>query len=263
MSYILFNYWVKPWLVPPGINFLFIIIGFILYFNFRMTGKIMIFVGVISLWILSLPICVYPIINFLQQQFPPLTDKAFVSTYPNQAIVVLGGGILRKPEYNNANTLSDFTSARIDYAVFLHKKTGLPIVLSGGRQIPSDQSEAQLMANYLFSQYHLKSYLLEEKSMNTLDEARQLATVLKQNKIKNIYLITNALHMPRSALIFRYVGIDITPAPMGYINYGPGYSFISFFPNIDAFHASYYAIHELLGIAVTWIHFHSPMKSIK
>jgi uncharacterized SAM-binding protein YcdF (DUF218 family) len=249
----LFSYWIKPWLLPPGLSFLIIFMGFTICLSYHRTGKIIVSIGIISLWMLSLPIIVYPLINILQDPFTPLTDDSLIASNSIKGILVLGGGSTLKPEYYNTYQVSNFTSSRIDYAVFLHKKTHLPIILSSGMQLPSSQNEAKLMADYLYDKYHLTPLFLEEKSLNTADESKKMAVLLAQNKLKNIYLVTDAWHMSRSAFIFRCAGINITPAPMGYITYGPGYSFISFFPDMHALYYSYYTIHEFIGLA--WYHF--------
>jgi uncharacterized SAM-binding protein YcdF (DUF218 family) len=252
MKNILFFYWVKPWLLPPGLNFLIILIGLMCRFYFRRIGFILMTVGITSLLAFSLPIVVYPFINILQDQFPALTENSLKNSQPKAIVVLGGGGSTIKHEYNDTYQASDFTSARIDYAVFLHNKTHLPIILSGGKQSPFSLSEGKIMSEYLYRQYHLTPLFLEESSINTEEESKNLAFLLKQKNINNIYLVTHAIHMPRSVFIFKCAGINVTPAPMGYITYGPGYSFLSFFPNSEALYNSYFAIHEYIGML--WYH---------
>ena len=55
--------------------------------------------------------------------------------------------------------------------------------------------------------------VLESKALNTYENAVQVKEILEQKNIKQILLVTSAVHMPRSLAIFRHQGIDAIPAP--------------------------------------------------
>jgi uncharacterized SAM-binding protein YcdF (DUF218 family) len=249
----LYSLYVQPWLLPPGVNFLIIFMGLIIWlFCWRMTGAIIMIIGFMSLWLLSTPIVAYNIVNLLQDQYPILKLNDLNNPKAHHAIVVLGGGDTVEAEYDNKHTVSDTTLHRMNYAVYLHQKTHLPIILSGGKSKGYNVSEADLISNLMQNNFNIKTDSMEDQSLTTADESKFLLPILKQNKLDGIYLVTNAWHMPRSVFIFQCAGIKVIPAPMGHYVYGPGYSLISYFPNMDALYASSVAMHEWIGLF--WYH---------
>lgn len=236
----------KPWMLPPGINFLIIVIGVLIHLLWRKMGKIVIGLGFFSLWLLCMPIIAYQLLDLLQNQYPML-DLTTLKPKPNAVIVVLGGGDTMKKEYDNKQMLSNYTLNRVQYAAYLENKTKLPMIVSGGRDIPAVNSEADLMAEVLQHNFKITPYK-EDKSSNTADESLFILPILKTNHFEHVYLLTDAWHMPRAMYIFQCRGIKSTPAPMGFIAYGPGYSLLSFFPNAEALTWSATAFHEFFGL---------------
>lgn len=243
-----FTHLIQPWLLPPGINILAIALGLLLMYRWPTIGKTLCIIGMISIWLLSTPIVAYHLIALLQDKYPMLQPSKLDQGQPHDAIVVLGGGDTIEAEYGNKRTVSDFTLHRLNYAAYLHKKNNLPIIVSGGRSIPSIDSQADLMANVLRDNYNIKVELKEDQSLTTADESKAIASLMKQHRLHHIYLVTNSWHMPRSIFAFQCAGVKVTPAPMGYFVYGPNYTLISYLPNIDALYASSIAIHEFIGL---------------
>lgn len=239
--------YIKPWLLPPGINIFLMLMGFFLRYYWRYLGRICSLLGFLSLWLLSMPIVAYNLVDILQRQYP-LLPQVITHSPTNAAIVVLGGGDTIEAEYSYKPTVSDFTMRRLKYAVHIHQQTQLPIIVSGGKTNGAQHAVAELMANVLQDTYHLQAAYKEDKSLTTADESKYIAALLEQQQIKEIYLVTNAWHMPRSVYAFRCAGVNVIPAPMGYYLYGPGYSALSFLPSKEALYASAIALHEFIGI---------------
>jgi uncharacterized SAM-binding protein YcdF (DUF218 family) len=96
---------------------------------------------------------------------------------------------------------------------------------------------------------------IEDKSINTADEAKFILPLLLQNKIHTIYLITNAWHMPRSMQIFNFYfskfNINVIPAPMGYVGISEKretVSIMDFLPWVQALEKSSIAMQEYIGM---------------
>jgi uncharacterized SAM-binding protein YcdF (DUF218 family) len=251
-----FSNLIEAWILPPGLNVLLILFGFMISMYWVKSGKLIILIGCISLWLLSAPIVAYHFIDLLQNQFSILSLEKLNKSSSQEAIVILGGGDKVKPEYGNKRTVSDFTLHRVTYAAYLHQKINLPIIVSGGRPMPGMESEADLMEKLLKDQFNIITHYKEDQSLTTADESHFIADLMKQHGIKTIYLVTDAWHMPRSVYIFKCRGINVIPAPMGYYAYGPGYAFISYLPNINALHASTLTIHEIVGMAWYFMKYH-------
>jgi uncharacterized SAM-binding protein YcdF (DUF218 family) len=245
---LMISHLLQPWILPPGINILLIVCGMLIACRLRKSGICILLIGIMSLWMLSAPIVAYNFIDLLQTQYPILNLEQLRKNKLADAIVILGGGDTVEAEYGNKRTVSDFTFHRIEYAVYLHRNTKLPIIVSGGSERGASESEADLMANVLKNDFNIAASIKEDQSHTTADESQFIAMILKKKHFKTIYLVTDAWHMPRSVYIFKCAGIDVVPAPMGQYIYGPGYALISYLPNIDALHASSLAMHEWIGL---------------
>ncbi|BAU12450.1 hypothetical protein LEP3755_29790 [Leptolyngbya sp. NIES-3755] len=110
---------------------------------------------------------------------------------------------------------------RVLYAGKLYRDKKAPrLILSGGRVDwrPSSTSEAEDMAIVLEMMGVPRSaMLLESRSLNTRENAVYTQEIMQAQKIQKILLVTSAMHMPRSMLIFKKLGIDAIPAPTDYI----------------------------------------------
>src|SRR5579864_1705129 len=82
------DYFMGIWLTPPGLNILIILIGLLLLNTWPVTGKVIVLVGLISLWLLSTPLVALYLVNHLQYQYPALRPDQLVPE-KNAAIVVL------------------------------------------------------------------------------------------------------------------------------------------------------------------------------
>ncbi len=243
-----FSHYLNPWILPPGLNIVLAILGIFFYWQRPMLGKIFIITAIASLWLASMPIVAYNLIEILQNQFPTLYLNHHNASNKHTAIVVLGGGDAIHVEQHHKHTVSDATFNRVRYAAYLHHITNLPIIVSGGTDGSKD-TEADLMSDTLRNDFGITAMIKEDKSHNTAEESEFLAPIFKQYQFNTIYLVTNAWHMPRSMLNFKkHHTITVIPAPMGYEVYDHRYSILSFLPNIHALDTTTIALHEFIGI---------------
>ena len=135
-----------------------------------------------------------------------------------EAIVVLGGAT-EAPEY--PRTMVEFNSAadRIFKAAELYQQGAADhILLSGGGYIvwldTRTVSQAQEMADILdLLGIPEEALWLEEESANTYENALFSHEILSEKGISKIYLVTSAMHMPRSVALFEYQGFEVVPVP--------------------------------------------------
>lgn len=243
---------IRPWFLPPGLNLLIAIMGFAFYFYSRRLGKILLFMSFISLWLCSAPIFSYNILEILQNKYPSLPLASLDQPAAHAAIVVLGGGDFVSVELGNKPAVSDIDLNRLRYAAFLHKKTKIPLVVSGGHEAGASQTEAEVMLQTLRDNFDIQNVIKEDKSNNTADESKFLLPILKKEGIQVVYLVTNAWHMPRAVYIFQKQGLQVIPAPMGYEVYDHNYTILSYLPDMHALAATSIAVHEFAGLL--WYH---------
>jgi uncharacterized SAM-binding protein YcdF (DUF218 family) len=166
-----------------------------------------------------------------------------------QAIVVLSGGRLANaPEYENRDVPSYVTLARIRYAARLYRETGLPLLVTGGSPGGGGESEAALMARALQDDYGIPVKWLEGDSDTTAENAAMSAKILGPHGLQRILLVTDALHMPRSELIYARHGFDVVPAPTFFLSHDR-ITALSFLPGGEGLRRMHYAWHEGIGIA--------------
>jgi len=236
-------------LFPPGINLILVIVG---YFLFKKSKKIALSLFVISffsLFLLGLPIVSNSLNQSLQteQALSPSQVKAFADQQREDlAIVVLSGGRMSlAPEYGDIDTVSSKTLQRIQYAAWLHQKTNLPILLSGGSVFDEATAEAVLMNQTMLSAFNIAPKWIEFISKNTAENAQFSAKILHQNGIKAILLVTHADHMQRAVLEFEKNDLKVTPAPTVFNRNRA--SWLDYFPSAEALHQSQLALHEKVG----------------
>lgn len=251
MSFFFLSHIIQSWILPPGLNLLLALIGFMLLSRSKAIGISLILISFITLWIFSTPIIAQSLINYLQNQYPTLRVNEILSQQ-SAAIVVLGGGHEISPDSPNGYSLSDASEFRLRYAAFLYYKTHFPVIVSGGTLIKSSPTEAELMRQEMQNYFHVPVAWEETHSITTMDEANLMVPILEKHKIKIAYLVTNGFHMPRAIYAFQKsfnkTQIKIIPAPMGYSILNPNQGILNFFPSINALSNSRIALHEYIGM---------------
>jgi uncharacterized SAM-binding protein YcdF (DUF218 family) len=164
------------------------------------------------------------------------------------AIVVLGGGTyFNAPEYGG-DTVGERTLARVRYGAALYRATGKPLLVTGGSPEGRPTGEARQMQAVLTREFNVPVRWMEEKSTNTLENARLSRPLLEQAGIRSIYLVTDAWHMPRAQLSFERTGLHVVPAPTGFAAARP-LSVLDFLPQGRALLDSQRFFHEVAGNA--------------
>lgn len=165
-----------------------------------------------------------------------------------QAIVVLGNGrIGGAPEYGGRDSPGLTTLARLRYAAHLQRASGLPLLVSGGSPDGAAESEAAVMARSLREDFGVPVRWLEQDSDNTAENARYAAQQLRDDGIRRVLLVTDAMHMPRSRSVFIRYGLDVVPAPTVFFS-RQRLTALDFFPDGEGLRRSHYALHEWIGL---------------
>ena len=163
-----------------------------------------------------------------------------------QAIVVLGGGVHRDtPEYGG-DTLKSQTLERLRYAARLHRASGLPVLVTGGRP-EGGTAEAVLMADALRTDFGIAPRWVESDSKNTAENARLSRNILQPAGIGRILLVTHGWHMPRAAATFEKAGFTVFPAPT-MSNAKRPLQLLDLLPSASGLMQSRTALHEWLGL---------------
>nr|WP_231365760.1 MULTISPECIES: YdcF family protein [unclassified Thioalkalivibrio] len=231
-------------LLPPSGPLILAIIGWAIYRT--NVGKVLLVIGLLLSYSLSTPVFSYALIKPLQEGFAPPDDNQLADV---QAIVVLGAGYRSGAEEFSGETVHDLALVRLRYAAYLHHRTGLPVMVSGGGpegRVP----EADYMAEVL-KEYGVHPILREPNARDTWGNARHSAEQLHAEGIERVALVSHTHHMPRATWSFERAGLEVIPAPTGaYVPRDNGWSLEGFRPQASALWASWLALHEYWGM--TW-----------
>src|SRR5690554_2486087 len=95
-------------------------------------------------------------------QVPPLPN----SDHDAEAIVILGGGIRSSaPEYGGGATINARTLERLRYGASLYRKTGKPILVTGGAPVGAPV-EGPIMRSILENEFGVPVRWVESRSRN-------------------------------------------------------------------------------------------------
>jgi uncharacterized SAM-binding protein YcdF (DUF218 family) len=234
-------------LLPPTGLIILGLLGFGLSLIWRKLGLWLAAVSLISLLLCSLPVVSATLVNLLQTDAPLLADGLKQQVADADAVVLLAGGRRTLAEEYGDDTVGSFSLERSRYAAWIVKRTGLPLIISGGRVHNESRSEADLMREVLRKEFIVIVDHIEEQSRTTYENAKFTAKFLKQNDIRKIALVTHALHMPRAKSAFEYFDIQVIPAPTAFYGRHLSYRANDFLPSVKALKFSGLAFHEIFG----------------
>jgi len=174
----------------------------------------------------------------------PISPEAHL---PAEAIVIPGGGRrVDSAEYGN-DTLNGTSLERLRYAAFLHRASGLPILVTGGKPGGGTLAEGRIMQHVLQSEYGISPRWVEDAALTTWDNAHFSASLLKQARVQRIVLVTHAWHLRRIVPLFESHGFSVIPAGTQFSSTRVD-SILDLLPTPAGLRDSSYALHEWLGI---------------
>jgi uncharacterized SAM-binding protein YcdF (DUF218 family) len=177
------------------------------------------------------------------------------------AIVVLGGcteSRLPPRPWVEVNEAGD----RVLYAAELYRQGKAPkVILSGGRMPWFGQglSESGDMAELLKTMGVPATAILQDPdSQNTRENAVNVQKIMAAQGMKQVLLVTSAIHMPRSRLIFKKLGVNAIPAPTDFLAVQPTHItsegfVIASLPDAEPLRNTTRVIKEYVGIVIYWL----------
>lgn len=223
-----------------GVGLLFILL------KKRRRAIITICLVLLWLWFWSMPITGEWLALPLEREYPVQLAEDMPEA---DAIVVMGGGVWGSEEYPYA-TLKDGAD-RAWHAARLWKAGKAPIIIPSNKN--AEYCDVRLLVDLGVP---LASIVLENKALNTEENAKYVATILRaMNKSGNktrILLVTSACHMRRSLYMFEKYAPDILCIPAATDYYALPWENLSFrfsdiLPDLKAFVDNNSLLHEYVG----------------
>jgi uncharacterized SAM-binding protein YcdF (DUF218 family) len=228
---------------PPGLCLLLLLAGLLVRRRWPRTGLGLQIAGLVLLWLLSTPFVAGAMLRTLQ------TEAALPPTGPlpeADAIVVLSAEADGEAAEYGTSTPGAMTLQRVRYAAALHRRTGLPVLTSGGLPGPGVEPLASSMARTLEQEFAVPVRWREERSSDTWQNAAFSAGLLTPDGVRRVLLVTHAWHMPRAMACFRRQGLEVVPAPTAFR--APAWTHPGcLIPSTGGLRDSYLALHEWYG----------------
>jgi uncharacterized SAM-binding protein YcdF (DUF218 family) len=234
-------------LLPPLNGLLIAAAGLLLRRRHPRLGLALIVAGFVVIAALSLGVVSRALLVPLEARHPPL-GAAHAELRGIDAIVILGAGRYRAAPEFGADDVVSTGLERLRYGALLARRSGKPVLVSGGAPDGGEGSEAQAMQMALQRDFGVSVRWLETASSDTAENAARSAELLRPHGVKKIALVTQAMHMPRAFQAFEAAGFAVLPAPTGFLASSP-VSPLDFIPRAGAMHASSRALHEWIGQA--------------
>lgn len=241
--------------LPPGLNLVLIVLAWALWRRARALAIAALLFSLLSLYVMSLPV-VARWSEARLQTVAALSDRVLAASSP-QAIVVLSAGRFRDaPEFGGKDVVGRNSLLRLRYAAHLQRRTGLPILVSGGRVFSDGESLAALMRTSLEDDFDARVRWLEDRSRNTAENALYSSQMLRDSGVSSILLVTQAGHIPRSVAAFANTGLSVVPAPTGFVSTDSGSdTIVAWLPNANSLSTVSLVLHEYIGRFWYWVRY--------
>jgi len=242
---------IAAFLLPPGcfILFLFVCAVFQLRRSRYVTAATFLLPAIL-LWSLSTSVVSNSVSESLERGIP-------IPAHPKGDVIVLlsGGNYDRVPDISGSGAPTEQTLARLVTAVRLQRRLGLPILVSGGAVYTGRTPEALVIKRFLLDLgISPQSILIEDKSRDTIENARYSKALLLQKGFSKPILVTSVVHMRRSIEAFRAVGVKVTPVPSQFVT-APGRPLLwaDFLPEAGGLSKTSSVFHEYLGLIYNFL----------
>lgn len=161
-----------------------------------------------------------------------------------RAIIVLGGESARGVAGLEVGPL---TLERLRAGAALHRRTGLPLLVTAGPLSAGDPPLAALMARSLTQDFGVPVRWVEDRAGDTRENAAFGVALLRAEGIGSAYVVTHAWHLLRAREAFSRLGFDTVPAPVRVELPPRGRVLSDWLPRPDHLAGSWFAIREWVG----------------
>lgn len=234
-----------PFLLPLGLFILLLFVSgaWLVSRKEVKAGLLNIAIGA-ALWAFS----ILPVSDALMRGLD--SDLRLPAKPEGDVIILLGGGMYSDvTDFSGVGAPSEDMLGRIVTAVRLQKKLSIPVIISTGKVYPWAHSEAPIAQRFLIDLgVPATRILLEEKSRDTMENARFSKELCEKMGFTKPILVTSSFHMKRAVMSFGKVGFRVTPYP-SYLDKAKErkYVWLDYLP-VDVKN-SFTALREYLGLA--------------
>lgn len=234
---------IQALILPPASLLLLMLAGLLLLRKRPVVGRWLLTLGVVLLYLLSLPITADMLVKPLESFAPPLNEMPTKA----DAVIVLGSGIVDLSWVPAPAAPSEITTSRLITGVEIAKRLRVPLVISGG----SDKIDGMVVGEGISMAYMAQRLGMPREqikisniSRKTYEEAASVRLIVQGN---DIILVTSAFHMKRSTAFFLKRGFTVIPAPVAYRGQSRSISLNTLLPRASHLETSSFALSEYIS----------------
>lgn len=196
-------------------------------------------------WLLAAGWLTAPLLAVVQSHQHSAPPASFA---PRTAIIMLGGGTIYDDDHVLVPPHDVLTRIKVsaeNYAACKRTAATCQVIVSGGNPQRHRATEADTYLPYLLRQQVPRAdIVLENSSLTTYENARNVSAILDQSRYDTSILVTSAYQMPRALLDFHRFGI----APQPLVS-NARRAHLGVLPRYDNLVNAEIALHEIIGIA--------------
>lgn len=255
MQLLFFRLVIKLLLTPIGITLILHLAIVVLYLIGKMRIiKFLVGFAIVWFFIISTPILPNYLLLKLENKYTPVTIQS-IKTELNSSkdslinILILGGGFETDNRLSFTSQLSSNSLSRLAEGIRLNRLLGRSnLIFSGFRDI-------QPISNAYASKLAAQELGIDSTIIKTLNEpwntkAEVIEYLHRFGKTGKLYLVTDAVHMPRAMMLFQSSGLQPIAAPTNFyikINNIPK-RYLDYFPSSLNIHYMEMVFNEYLGM---------------
>ncbi|MBI2067956.1 MAG: YdcF family protein [Deltaproteobacteria bacterium] len=233
---------------PFSLSLLLIGSGLVLFWGRRRMklASLLVISGAGLLLLFSLPLVSMSLVGSLEKRFADLPgdDLGNPEWASVKYVVVLAGGSSPDGTLPITSRQHYAQLARVIEGMRIYlKRPGTKIVVSGAAF--NGRPDSEVMSQFLKEMGVKGGDIIEEsRSLNTFQQALYLKKIVGEEKF---FLVTSAVHMPRSAALFQKAGLHPIPHPADHRYRKPGW-LVGIRPRVESLWISETALYEYYGL---------------
>lgn len=236
-------------LMPPAGLYLLVALGLLLRWRagrplLRRAGVLMASVGAALTVALTVPFVAFWLLDGLQTS-PSLDPEA--DRIDADVIVVLAADVDCDPPEYGPDQPGALSQIRCRYGATLARRTGLPLVITGGVLRPDRRPVSHVLRDYVEGELGVEVAWTEDSALTTRGNAEGIARLMARHGLERAAVVTNAWHMPRALVAFEQAGVSALPAPTG-PHSAPSKLVEGLVPRGKTLRDSCWALHEYAGL---------------
>ena len=239
---------IKQLLDPFNILWFLVLIGLVFFLLKKRAVSRGIFI-IAGTWflVISTPTIPTLVLDSLERQYEPVYVDQLADTDAPYDIIVLGGGHGFDDRLPANSLLSSVALGRLSEGIRLHRQLSNSRLILSGYSSSGRTTQAEMLRDTaLLLGVEKNRTKIQSEPGNTLEEARVYSE--RYAGEQQVILVTSAVHMPRSVMLFERAGIEVIPSPANYRLKGSWRYVRLGWPSMDNIEKLKTAIHEYAAI---------------